>query len=198
MLTSTARRLPQLIIGLAVFGSGLGLVVRGSNGQGSWTVFHEGLSIRTPLSIGTATILTGAVLLVVVIMMRVKIGIGTILNILIIGPSTDLTLWLVEEPESAVVRGAFTIASPLVVGLGSSLYLGVQLGPGTRDGVMTGLHDRGMSIRAARSGIEAAAFGCGFLLGGTVGWGTIWWLVAIGPTVQWMLPWFDRGPRMAG
>jgi len=195
MLSSTARRTPQLIVGLVVFGSGLGLVVRGANGQGAWTVFHEGLSIHTPLSIGTATILTGAALLVVIIGMRVKIGIGTILNILVIGPSTDLTLWLVEEPESTLARGALTIASPLVVGLGSSLYLGVQLGPGTRDGVMTGLHDRGMSIRSARFGIEAMAFSCGFLLGGTVGWGTIWWLVVIGPAVQWMLPWFDRGPR---
>lgn len=195
MLSSTARRTPQLIVGLIVFGSGLGLVVRGGNGQGSWTVFHEGLSFRTPLSIGTATILTGAALLVAVILMRVKIGIGTIFNILLIGPSTDLTLWLVEEPESTLARGALTIAAPLVVGLGSSLYLGVQLGPGTRDGVMTGLHDRGMSIRSARFGIEAAAFSFGFLLGGTVGWGTIWWLVVIGPAVQWMLPWFDRGPR---
>ncbi len=197
MLTSTARRMPQLIIGLVVFGSGLGLVVRGGNGQGSWTVFHEGLSFHTPLSIGAATVLTGAVLLVVVIVMRVKIGIGTILNIIVIGPSTDLTLWLLEEPSSAIVRGVLTIAAPFVVGLGSSLYLGVQLGPGTRDGVMTGLHDRGMSIRAARFGIEATAFSCGFLLGGTVGWGTIWWLLAIGPAVQWMLPWFDRGPRVA-
>ena len=195
MLPSTARRLPQLIVGLVVFGSGLGLVVRGANGQGPWTVFHEGLAIRTPLSIGTATILTGVALLVIMILMRVKIGIGTILNIALIGPSTDATLWLVEEPNSVIARGALTIVAPLVVGFGSSLYLGVQLGPGTRDGVMTGLHDRGMTIRSARFGIEAAAFSCGFLLGGTVGWGTIWWLLAIGPAVQWMLPWFDRGPR---
>jgi len=194
MLSNTVRRIPQLIFGLIVFGSGLGLVVRGRNGQGSWTVFHEGLSLHTPLSIGAATVLTGAALLVALLMMRVKIGIGTILNILVIGPSTDFTLWLVKEPTSSITRAVLTIATPLVVALGSSLYLGAQLGPGTRDGVMTGLHDRGMSIRSARLAIEAAAFSGGFLLGGTIGWGTIWWLVAIGPAVQWMLPWFDRGP----
>ncbi len=193
MFSPTVRRLPQLFVGLCCFGVGLGLVVRGQNGQGPWTVFHEGLSEHSPLSIGGATVVTGAALLLIVLVMRVRIGFGTVMNIIVIGPATDVTLWLVDEPASAFGRTAFTIVAPLIVGMGSSLYLGVRMGPGPRDGVMTGLHDRGVSIRAARFGIEAFAFTGGVLLGGTIGWGTVWWLVAIGPAVQWMLPWFDRG-----
>ena len=193
MPTQTLRRLPQLILGLCVFGAGLGLVVRGANGQGAWTVLHDGLAQHSPLSIGSATIVTGIVVLGATLAMRVKIGIGTIANVAFIGPATDLTLWLLEEPTSAAAGVAMTLAAPLVVALGSSLYLGVHLGPGPRDGLMTGLHERGLSIRTARFGIEAVAFSVGFLLGGAVGWGTLWWLIAIGPAVQWMLPWFDRG-----
>jgi len=135
---------------------------------------------------------TGVVLLSVVIAMRVRIGLGTVLNVVIIGPSTDLTLWLLDEPGPAVARVALTVLAPLVVGLGSALYLGANLGPGPRDGMMTGLAVRGLSIRTARFAIEAFAFVGGVLLGGTIGWGTAWWLIAIGPAVQLMLPWFQR------
>ncbi len=197
MFPTTLRRLPQLVVGLVLFGVGLALVVRGANGQGPWTVFHEGLSNHTRLSIGAATILTGASLLTVVLVMRVRIGGGTVLNSIVIGPSIDLTLWLIEEPGSALVRAGFTLSAPIVVGFGSSLYLGVRLGPGPRDGVMTGLNDRGVSIRAARFAIEAVAFTGGVVLGGTAGWGTLWWLISVGPAVQWMLPWFDRGQPVA-
>lgn len=192
-MTPTVRRLPQLVVGLIIFGVGLGLVVQGTNGQGPWTVFHEGLAEHSPLSIGTATIVTGVVLLVATLAMRVRIGVGTLLNVALIGPATDMTIWLVEEPDSSAARAALTIAGPMVTALGSGLYLGVHLGPGPRDGLMTGLHDRGMSIRLARFVIEAAAFTAGLILGGTAGWGTVWWLLLIGPGVQWMLPKFDRG-----
>ena len=186
------RSLLQLVVGLIVFGAGMGLVIRGANGQGPWTVFHEGFADHSPLSIGGATMVTGVVLLSVVIAMRVRIGLGTVLNVVIIGPSTDLTLWLLDEPGPAVARVALTVLAPLVVGLGSALYLGANLGPGPRDGMMTGLAVRGLSIRTARFAIEAFAFVGGVLLGGTIGWGTAWWLIAIGPAVQLMLPWFER------
>lgn len=186
------RELVQIVLGLVLFGVGMGLVVRGTNGQGAWTVFHEGLSGHTPLSIGGATVVTGVVILVAVIALRVRIGLGTLLNVSLIGPSTDLTLWLLERPGSAAVRAGLTLISPFVVALGSSLYLGVHWGPGPRDGLMTGLHQRGVSIRLARFSIEATAFMAGAALGGTVGWGTVWSVAAIGPLVQWMLPWFDR------
>ena len=126
--------------------------------------------------------------------MRVPIGVGTLCNVAIIGPATDATIWLIDTPDSTTGRAALTIAGPLLTALGSGLYLGVHLGPGPRDGLMTGLNQRGMSIRAARYLIEAAAFTVGVLLGGTFGWGTIWWLLVIGQGVQWMLPPFDRGP----
>ncbi len=124
------RDLVQIVLGLIVFGAGLALVVRGANGQGPWTVFHDGLSQHTPLTIGTATILTGVVLLVLVAIMGVRIGLGTVLNVLIIGPATDATLWLVPEPDAALGRVSLTILAPLVVALGSGLYLGVHWGAG--------------------------------------------------------------------
>lgn len=193
-MTLAPRRLPQLVVGLVVFGVGLGLVVEGGYGQGPWTVFHEGLADHTPLSIGTATIVTGVLLLVATLGLRVPIGVGTVLNVALIGPATDLTIWLVDTPGSVGGRAALTLAGPLVTALGSGLYLGVHLGPGPRDGLMAGLHQRGLSIRVARFLIEATAFTAGVVLGGTFGWGTIWWLLVIGPGVQWMLPLFDRGP----
>lgn len=194
-MTSTARRLTRLVIGLVIFGAGLGLVVQGQNGQGPWTVFHEGLADHTPLSIGTATIVTGVLLLVATLRLEVPIGIGTLLNVALIGPATDMTIWLVDTPGSSGARAALTIVGPFVTALGSGLYLGVHLGPGPRDGLMAGLHQRGLSIRSARFLIEATAFSAGVVLGGTFGWGTLWWLLVIGPGVQWMLPRFDRRPR---
>lgn len=192
MFVTDWRGLVQLVGGLMLFGCGMGLVVRGANGQGPWTVFHEGFSDQTPLTIGGATVVTGVVLLAVVLAMRVRIGLGTVLNVVIIGPTTDLMLWLLEEPDSTIARVVLTLLAPLVVGLGSALYLGAAVGPGPRDGVMTGLAARGWTIRRARFSIEAFAFLGGVLLGGTIGWGTAWWLIAIGPAVQTSLPWFQR------
>ncbi|MGB1504762.1 MAG: YczE/YyaS/YitT family protein [Acidimicrobiales bacterium] len=193
-MNDALRRLVQIVVGLYVFGAGLAFTVIGGFGQGAWTVFHEGISDHTTLTIGGATVLTGTVVFIVVLVMKVPVGRGTILNVLLIGPSTDLTLWLIDSPDHWVGRAAFTISGPLVVALGSSLYLGVHWGPGPRDGLMLGLNERGVSIRSGRFGVEATAFTAGFLLGGTIGWGTVWSLVAIGPAVQWMLPWFDRAP----
>ncbi|MEM9203851.1 MAG: hypothetical protein AAGC53_19585 [Actinomycetota bacterium] len=187
----------QIVAGLWIFGTGLAFVVRGANGQGAWTVFHDGLSHHTPLSIGGATVVTGLVILGLVVLMREPIGLGTVLNIAIIGPATDTTLWLLDEPSNTAIRVGLTIASPFMIAFGSSLYLGVHWGPGPRDGLMTGLNKRGVSIRVARFGIEFTAFVVGFLLGGAIGWGTVWAVVAIGPAVQWMLPWFDRAPVTA-
>lgn len=192
-MTAQLRRVPQLTIGLLLFGAGLGCTVQGENGQGPWTVFHDGLADHTPLSIGTATIVTGLALLVTTLALRVRIGLGTVMNVAVIGPATDLTIWLIDTPGSTAGRTALTLVGPLLTAVGSGLYLGVRLGPGPRDGLMTGMHDRGLSIRLSRFLIEATAFTAGLALGGTVGWGTVWWLLVIGPGVQVMLPPFDRG-----
>lgn len=185
----------QIVTGLWLFGVGLAFVVRGANGQGAWTVFHDGLSQHTPLTIGGATVCTGLVVLALVLAMRERIGLGTLLNIAIIGPATDVTLWMLDEPDRAVLRVLLKLASPFVIALGTSLYLGVHWGPGPRDGLMTGLHRRGVSIRLARFLIELSAFTAGWALGGAIGWGSVWAVLAIGPAVQWMLPWFDRAVR---
>ena len=178
------RRVPQLIAGLLIFGLGLGLVVLGAQGEGPWTVFHEGVSLHTPLTIGTVTILTGAALVAGLVWVREPVGFGTLMNGLVVGLATDATLSLFDQPASISGQVAMTLASPLLVALGSGLYLGVMLGPGPRDGVMSAMHRRGVPIWQARLIIEAVPFIIGAILGGRVGWGTVYWLVVIGPAVN--------------
>ena len=178
------RRVPQLIAGLLIFGLGLGLVVLGAQGEGPWTVFHEGVSLHTPLTIGTVTILTGAALAAGLVWVREPVGFGTLMNGLVVGLATDATLSLIDQPASISGQVAMTLASPLLVALGSGLYLGVMLGPGPRDGVMSAMYRRGIPIWQARLIIEAVPFIIGAILGGRVGWGTVYWLVVIGPAVN--------------
>jgi len=181
------RRMPRLLFGLVLFGVGLGMVIRGDYGLPGWDVLHQGLSNQLPISIGQAVILVGALILIVILVLREPIGVGTVANVIVIGLAIDATLWLLDEPESWPVRGSLTLVGPLVTAIGSGLYLGVRLGPGPRDGLMTALGRRGITIWKARFGIEAAALLGGLALGGTVGWGTVWFLVIIGPAVQWSL-----------
>ena len=186
-----ARRLPQLIVGLWIFGMGLGFVVLGGQGQGPWVVFDEGVSLHTPLTIGTVAILVGLVLVAGLIGAGEPIGFGTLMNAVIVGLSTDVTLALFDQPASVSGQVALTLASPLLVAVGSGLYLGVMLGPGPRDGVMTAMHRRGVPIWLARFIIEAVPFTIGAILGGTVGWGTVYWLVVIGPAVNLSMKFFS-------
>ena len=178
------RRIPQLIAGLLIFGLGLGFVVRGGQGEGPWTVFHEGVSLHTPLTIGTVTILTGVALVAGLVSVREPVGFGTLMNGLVVGLATDTTLALFDQPASTSGQVAMTLASPLLVALGSGLYLGVMLGPGPRDGVMTAMYRCGFPIWLARLIIEAVPFVIGAILGGRAGWGTVYWLVVIGPAVN--------------
>ena len=119
--------------------------------------------------------------------LREPIGVGTLANVAIIGPSIDLTVWLFDEPAHTLGRASLTLVGPLVVAIGSGFYLGVGLGPGPRDGIMTALARRGAPLWLARFGIEATVLVAGFLLGGVVGWGTLWFLVVIGPAVHFCL-----------
>ena len=186
-----ARRTPQLVLGLLIFGLGLGFVVRGAQGEGPWTVFHEGVSLHTPLTIGTVTILTSALLVAGLVWVREPVGYGTLMNAVVVGLSTDATLALFDQPGSIAGQVAMTLSSPLLVALGSGLYLGVMLGPGPRDGVMTAMYRRGMPIWLARFIIEAVPFVIGAILGGKVGWGTVYWLVVIGPAVNLAMKFFS-------
>lgn len=178
------RRVPRLVVGLVVFGAGAACAVAGDWGLPGWDVLHQGISTQTPLTIGLATIAVGAALLLVMVALREPIGLGTVGNVALIGLSVDATLWLLDDPSDPWFRAGLTLASPLVVAVGSGLYLGVRLGSGPRDGLMTALDRRGVTLWKARFGIEATALVVGVLLGGTIGWGTIWFLVAIGPAVQ--------------
>ena len=178
------RRTPRLVVGLVLFGIGIAMIVLGDFGLPGWDVFHQGLSEKTPISIGTAVILVGAVLVLILLWLREPIGIGTIANVILIGLAMDATLFLVDDPTNTWTRAALTLTGPLVVAIGSGLYLGVRLGPGPRDGLMTALARRGVTLWKARFTIEALALTAGYFMGGTIGWGTIWFLVSIGPAVQ--------------
>jgi len=200
-LAKQAKRLPRLLTGLVLFGVGIAMSVLGDFGLPSWDVFHQGLSEKTPISIGVAVILTGAVLLIALLILREPIGTGTILNILVIGLVMDGVLALIDPPTHTAARISYTIGGPLVVAVASGLYLGVRLGPGPRDGLMTAMARRGITVWKARFSVEAAVLVAGFLMGGTIGWGTIWFLVIIGPAVQvslrWLsVPWDPDEPRV--
>lgn len=178
----------QLLIGLFLFGFALSLAVTAALGTNPWTVFAEGLSEQIGISIGSAVLLTSISLLAGLWLFREPLGVGSVLNVLLIGPIVDLCLWVLPDPESLWVRVPMIIAAPIVLGLASGLYLGAGLGPGTRDGLMTALSRRGIQTWQARTAIELTALAVGFLLGGTVGLGTVWMAASIGPWVQVFLP----------
>ena len=178
------RRIPRLLVGLWIFGVGIAMILMGDFGLPPWDVLHQGIEEQSPLSIGTAIIVVGACLVAVMALLREPIGIGTVANVLVIGVAVDATLWMFDDPTSTIGRAAATLAGPAVIAVGSGLYLGVRLGSGPRDGMMAALGRRGVIIWKARLAVEAAALAAGLLLGGSVGWGTIWFLVSIGPLVQ--------------
>lgn len=186
----------QLIVGLWVFGLGEALLLASELGNSPWTVLAEGVSLHTPLSVGAATVLISVLVLLAWIPLRQRPGLGTVLNAVLIGIAIDVFLALLPEDSGLGVRVGELVAGILTVGLGSALYLSAALGPGPRDGLMTGLHRRtGASIRLVRVAIELSALAGGALLGGTVGIGTVAFALAIGPVVQLMLPLFPHGRR---
>jgi uncharacterized membrane protein YczE len=195
---SVARRLPGLGLGLVVFGLGIALMARAGLGLGPWEAFHQGLARLTGQELGTVSIVLGLPILALWWPLGERPGLGTILNVAVIGTATNVGVALVPAPAGIPAQFAMMVAGVVVIGFGSGLYLGADLGPGPRDGLMTGLHHRfGWSIRRARTSIELAVLVFGFLLGGTVGLGTIVFAFGIGPIVQWTLPLFDQTGRVA-
>ena len=178
-------RFTRLIVGLCLFGVGEALLVAADLGVSPWTVLAQGLSIQTGISVGAATVVTSCALLLLWIPLRQRPGLGTLLNAVLIGVLIDITLVLLPDAMPIVVRALFVLVGIALVGLGSGLYLTSRLGPGPRDGLMTGLHRRtGVSLRLVRAFIEVSAVSIGFLLGGTVGVGTVVFALLIGPAVQ--------------
>ncbi len=182
------RRLAQILPGLLLFGFGLALIVEADLGSNPWTVFSQGVSDRTGLSIGTIVIITGATLVVLFAPVKEPVGIGTVLNIVIIGLAIDASLAVIPDIDSMIVRVIVLAVAPPVVGLASGLYLGAGLGPGPRDGLMTALARAGLKISTARTIIELTALTVGWLLGGVAGLGTIYWALTIGWWIRLFLP----------
>lgn len=185
------RRLIQLFVGLALYGMSVGLMVRSGLGVNPWDVFHQGLSARTGLGLGTIIIIIGAAVLLLWIPLRQRPGIGTISNVFLIGIWTDISLWLIPTVESLPLAWAMLLAGIFLNGVAGGAYIGAGLGPGPRDGLMTGLVRRtGGSVRLIRTCIELVVVGTGWILGGTLGLGTALYAIAIGPIVHHMLPIF--------
>jgi uncharacterized membrane protein YczE len=183
------RRLPQLVFGLMLYGWSMALMIEAGLGLDPWDVFHEGLTLYVPLTFGQVTILVGAAVLLLWIPLRQWPGVGTILNVILIGLAVDQGLWLLAQPDSLTLRIAMLIAGVVLNGLAGALYIGAHLGPGPRDGLFLGLVRRtGYSVRLMRTSVEVAVLGLGWLLGGTVGVGTVLYALAIGPLVQAFLP----------
>ena len=189
------RRLIQLYVGLVIFGLSTAMMIRSDLGLNPWDVFHQGVGDSTPLSFGAVVIITGAIVLLLWIPLRQRPGLGTISNLVVIGLAADLGLWLIPEIESLPVRGMLLAAGIVLNGIATSAYIGAGLGPGPRDGLMTGLAARtGRSIRIVRTGIELTVLAIGWGLGGTVGLGTVLFAVTIGPIVHLTLPFFTIVP----
>ena len=186
-----AARLLRCFVGLVMLGVGLGLTVAADLGLSPWDVLHQGLSDRLDITIGTASIGVGVVVLLGWIPLRERPGIGTVLNVFVIGATMDLTLLVLDTPGQLWQRLVLLALGVWLWGPGSGLYLGVGLGPGPRDGLMTGLARRGLRVGPVRAGIELSALALGWLLGGTVGIGTIAFAVGVGPNVAWWLPRLD-------
>jgi uncharacterized membrane protein YczE len=179
------RRLLRLVVGLWLFGVGESLIVHADLGNSPWTVLAQGVSIHTPLSIGTATIVLSFLVLAAWIPLRQPPGLGTVLNAILIGIAIDVTLPLLPDTDALGWRAVLVIAGIAIIAFGSGLYLTSHLGPGPRDGLMTALHRRtGRSLRLWRTVIETSALVSGFLLGGVVGVGTVAYALLIGPGVQ--------------
>lgn len=184
------KRLANLGFGLAAFGVGVACIVRADLGVDPWTVLAEGVALHSPLSLGVATVCISFVVLLIWIPLRQRPGLGTLGNAVVVGLVVDVVLAMVPELETMVLRVLALLVGVVIVGIGSGFYIGAALGPGPRDGLMTGFAQYGWPIRRVRTSVEAAALALGWSLGGTVGVGTLFFAVAIGPVVQVTLPMF--------
>jgi uncharacterized membrane protein YczE len=193
----TRARLAQLFVGLALYGISSSLLVIGGQGLVPWDVLHQGLQRQSGIAIGTWSIIIGLIVLLFWIPLREKPGLGTLSNAIVIGGTIDVTLWLVPTAHGTVLRWGCCLLGVLLVGIATGMYIGAGLGPGPRDGLMTGLALRsGRSLRLVRTALEATALGLGWTLGGTVGIGTVIYLLAIGPLAHVFVPFFSRYPTV--
>ena len=184
-----ARRLVQLYAGLVLYGLSMALLVRSGLGVMPWDVLHQGLARQLGWSLGVVTMVVGALVLLAWVPLRERPGLGTVSNVVVIGLALDAALAVLPEPSSLPLRAALVPIGILLNAVATAAYIGVHLGPGPRDGLMTGLVRRtGRSVRLVRTSIEVAVVALGWLLGGTLGVATVLYALAIGPLVHALLP----------
>ena len=185
-------RLAKLLTGLFLYGIAISLMVRAGLGVAPWDVLTQGMVELTGLSFGALTNLIGLAVLLLWWPLRQKPGLGTVLNVLLIGPSAQLGLWLLPDFTWFAQQVLVFAAGLLLLAVATGLYIGARFGPGPRDGLMTGLHARfGWPIWAVRTALEGSVLLVGWWLGGTVGLGTLAFALLVGPLVGLTLPWCD-------
>jgi uncharacterized membrane protein YczE len=183
------RRLVQLLLGLALYGVSLAFVLRAGLGLAPWDVLHQGLAERTGVSIGVVLVVMSFVVLLAWIPLRQRPGFGTLANAVLVGVFVDATLLVLDDAQGWALRVLLLVSGVLLNGVATALYIGASLGAGPRDGLMTGLVRRtGRSVRVVRTVLEVGVLALGFLLGGTVGVGTVLYALAIGPIAHALLP----------
>lgn len=182
------RRLLQLQAGLVLYGFSSALLVLSGLGLDPWDVLHQGLSRRIGLGVGTWAIILGVFVLALWWPLHQRPGVGTLCNVVVVGLVIDIVLALVSPPSAAGARVGLLIGGVLLNGIATGAYIGAGLGPGPRDGLTTGIAARGHSIRVVRTAIELAALAAGWLLGGTVGVGTVVYALGIGPLTHLTIP----------
>jgi uncharacterized membrane protein YczE len=196
------RRLVQLYAGLVLYGVSMAVLVRSGLGVMPWDVLHQGLARQLGWSLGSITVLVGALVLLAWIPLRERPGLGTVSNVVVIGLAVDAALTVIPKAPSVAAGVGFVVAGILLNGVATAAYIGVRLGPGPRDGLMTGLVRRtGRSVRLVRTSIEVIVVATGWLLGGTLGVATVLYALAIGPLVHTLLPRLsvpERAPTVVG
>ena len=190
------RRITQLVIGLVLFGVGVGLMLQSDLGVPPWDVLHQGLARRFGLTVGIWSIIVSSMVLLLWLPLRQAYGLGTLLNAVIIGVVLDVTAIVLPDADTTAVAWVMLLGGTALIGVASGLYIGANLGPGPRDGLMTGIAKRGPSIRLTRATIEVSVLIIGWLLGGTFGIGTIVFAVTVGPLVQFFLPRLAISPEI--
>lgn len=195
--TQPTRRLSQLLVGLMLYGTSMAMMTRANLGLGPWDVLHQGIVLHTGLSFGTATFAVAVGVLLVWVPLKQRPGIGTVANVCVIAVMVDVVRAFLPEQHVIGAQLAMLLGGVALNGLATATYVGVRLGPGPRDGLMTGLSTRtGRSVRLVRTCIELAVLAAGWLLGGSVGLGTVLYAFGIGPLTQALLPlvaWRGRG-----
>jgi uncharacterized membrane protein YczE len=183
------RRLLNLYVGLIAYGVSMALLIRSALGNMPWDVLHQGLAERTPLSLGAVTVVVGVLVLLAWVPLRQRPGLGTVSNVVVIGVVVDAGLAVLAEPSALWLRIVFAAAGIGLNAVGTALYIGARLGPGPRDGLMTGVVARtGWPVRWVRTSIEVAVVATGWALGGTLGPATVAYALLVGPLVHPLLP----------